>query len=49
MTKYRLKKKVKFPLFLGFVGIFLVILFFVYIVLVSPVDKDSSDMIQVNI
>ena len=49
MTKYRLKKKVKFPLFLGFVGIFLVILFFVYIVLVSPVDKNSSAMIQVKI
>ena len=49
MAKYRLKKKVKFPLFLGFVGIFLVILFFVYIVLVSPVDKNSSAMIQVKI
>lgn len=49
MAKYKLRKKVRFPLFLGFVGVLLVILFFVYIVLARPIDRKSKAMIQVKI
>lgn len=49
MAKRKLKKNAKISIIMGTVGIIFILLFFLYLFLASPVDKNSTAVIQVKI